>query len=529
MAKAKKPLIKTPKKLLLDSEYFPKELPACFSTDELNSTKFISDILYSKEKSDIEIRSGSHSHPRDSQRRRPLSLPNPIGYAKLVEEISAGYKEIHSYCQGARLSKSKIPNTGIALRRISPNLGDVRFSEWQRPILSENKFILSLDLTRFYGSIYTHSIPWALHSKSVAKKHTQDKSLLGNRLDIASRRMQSNQTIGIPIGPSTSFIISEIISTAIEGEISPIIEDHGISGYRYLDDWFLAANDRASLERVYAGVRKAAQDFELSVNEDKTYIVENKDWRQDKWRHTLSEVTEQASSSHRTSKLEYFFDTMYDLREKYPSAHVSRYALGSLLHQDIHLLKPDVALDHVARSLIAAPEAADIAVQCLRDCIDQASAAKKKKVNDQILARLSDAVVSIHDGEASYLLWYCKTVGLTVPDNLIKQIMERMGPASKIIALDIFVSKKGVGQLSKLGLGPVSDEDLRGPEWLFHYERYANGWSQGVGLTKVSDPFMALKDEDFHFYRPEIEMPLNTPEDSFDDDWSGSTSSSFYD
>lgn len=525
MAKPKT-MKQTPKSILLNKEYLPKELPECFSSDGLNDTTFIKDSLFS-EKNGLELRSGSHSHPRDAQRRRPLGLPNPVGYGRLVDVISSGYKEIYSYCRGARLSKSKIPNTGNLIQRISPNLSDVKFSEWQRPILSGNKFILSLDLTRFYGSIYTHSIPWALHSKSVAKKHSTDKGLLGNRIDTAARQMQSNQTIGIPIGPSTSFIISEIISTAIENDISDLIDKEEISGYRYLDDWFLAANSRSSLEIAYAGIRKAAQDYELSFNEDKTYIIENRNWKQDRWRHALSDVTEKALGN-RSSRLEFFFDTMYELRDRHPSAHISRYAMGSLLHQNIHLSKPDVSLDHIARSLIAAPEAADIAARCLRDCIEHVSTKKKKEINEQIILRLSDSVMSIHDGEACFLLWYCLSADVKVPDKLIKQIMDRMGPVSKILALDIFIRNNGVGQISRLNLGPVSDEDLHGTDWLFHYERLCYGWCPGIGITKASDAFVSLKDENFHFYRKDVDMPLHSS-DPFDEISWTVTTDSFYD
>lgn len=244
--------------LLLDKEYLPSELPGCFSSSKLAQTKFYVDGVYKAGKGYKEIRSGRHSNPRDSVRRRSLALVNPVGYAPLVEEISDGYKDIFDFCKGSTLSKSPVRSRGITLGRVSPDLGKVRFSEWQRPFLASAKYVLSLDINRFYQSIYTHSLPWALHSKAVAKLHPKDTSLLGNRLDVASRRLQSSQTIGLPIGPSTSFVLSEIISTAIENVVVGTLVSDDVRGYRYLETgfWSLAIEQPLNVHTLQLGERR---------------------------------------------------------------------------------------------------------------------------------------------------------------------------------------------------------------------------------------------------------------------------------
>lgn len=44
------------------------------------------------------------------------------------------------------------------------------------------KLTIPSPVNQFYPSIYTHSIPWALHTKSVAKAKPNDYSLLGSEL-----------------------------------------------------------------------------------------------------------------------------------------------------------------------------------------------------------------------------------------------------------------------------------------------------------------------------------------------------------
>ena len=41
------------------------------------------------------------------------------------------------------------------------------------------KYLYHTDIANCYGSLYTHSIAWALHSKRVAKDKERKKSLIG--------------------------------------------------------------------------------------------------------------------------------------------------------------------------------------------------------------------------------------------------------------------------------------------------------------------------------------------------------------
>jgi len=53
---------------------------------------------------------------------------------------------------------------------------------WRARSRTASHYLLATDLSQFYPSISTHSIPWALHKKSVAKARPNDYSLLGNAL-----------------------------------------------------------------------------------------------------------------------------------------------------------------------------------------------------------------------------------------------------------------------------------------------------------------------------------------------------------
>lgn len=63
--------------------------------------------------------------------------------------------------------------------------------------------LVKTDVKNFYPSIYTHSIPWALHGKKYIRnaKRRYDYSFIGNKLDKLFQSANDQCTNGIPIGP----------------------------------------------------------------------------------------------------------------------------------------------------------------------------------------------------------------------------------------------------------------------------------------------------------------------------------------
>lgn len=88
-------------------------------------------------------------------------------------------------------------------------------AERRAELRSHGRFLVRADISRFYQSIYTHSVPWALHGKAFAKRYRRARNV-GNQLDQLLRSCQDEQTNGIPIGPDSSLLVAEIILSAID-------------------------------------------------------------------------------------------------------------------------------------------------------------------------------------------------------------------------------------------------------------------------------------------------------------------------
>ena len=114
-------------------------------------------------------------------------------------------------------------------------------------------FFVNVDISNCYPSIYTHSIPWALHGRSKSK---QNRSVLlpGYLLDKATQSSRDGQTNGLVIGPHTSSVISEIILT----EIDHVMIKKGYKQFtRHIDDYRFFA-------KTYNKLRSSSVTLECS-------------------------------------------------------------------------------------------------------------------------------------------------------------------------------------------------------------------------------------------------------------------------
>jgi hypothetical protein len=142
--------------------------------------------------------------------------------------------------------------------------------------------LLKADLSRFYHTLYTHSISWALHTKAVAKARQFDRTLYGNLIDEAVRNTQDKQTLGIPVGPVTSDLISELLGASLDEELSNLRP--GLKGLRYVDDYYLYFANRSEAEAALADLHSVANHFAVEINPLKTRISELPEPIQPGWR-----------------------------------------------------------------------------------------------------------------------------------------------------------------------------------------------------------------------------------------------------
>lgn len=229
--------MKSPKRLFLQpakflsalirTSYLPEELPPAITTRYFSKFceteyPFINSQKGALFKSNTQYE--SFSAPRQKSGRRSFAIVHPLGQLAVSMAITQHRAEIKKLIRG---SNASLYRTGedVSKERAFRGLDFRKWETRRSKIQSEYPFVLNADISRFFYTIYTHSIPWAAIGKSKAKDwHLNNKAKLNahwsNDLDKALQCCQSRETFGIPVGPDTSRIIAEILMAGIENDES---------------------------------------------------------------------------------------------------------------------------------------------------------------------------------------------------------------------------------------------------------------------------------------------------------------------
>lgn len=256
---------------LFEKGYYPNDLPPEFNVIGINPEfviNFISNLENFKE-SKIYTEQITLNFPKNYSGRRWFHLLNPISFIKLSNTIAENWFDISMFCHQSEFSTSKI----ILSEEENFLFENEPFKESIRERITRSagkKHVLIMDIASFYPSIYTHCLEWILEGRRLTREERKDRSFLGVALDMDIRNTQSQKTNGIPIGPETSRIISEIIGTYLDKKITDLNID--VKGTRYVDDYHLYFNNLSDLEIVKNKIQSELSKLHLSSNEAKCEV-----------------------------------------------------------------------------------------------------------------------------------------------------------------------------------------------------------------------------------------------------------------
>ena len=151
--------------------------------------------------------------------------------------------------------------------------------EQQSLILSlKYDYVLHTDISDCYGSIYTHTIPWAIHTKDSAKVNRAKYGNIGNIIDHHLKSMAYGQTNGIPQGSVLMDFIAEIVLGYADTELTKrisgtISEDYHI--IRYRDDYRIFSNNPHVAELITKSLTEVLIGLGMRLNIQKTLTSGN--------------------------------------------------------------------------------------------------------------------------------------------------------------------------------------------------------------------------------------------------------------
>lgn len=442
---------------------------------------------------------GRHNLARVGRLRRPVVLINPVQYFALAREISIAWKEISSHLASAKLSITRPvqrPGTQRALeaRVIHPDRPVVRAHHRTR-----GRFLLEADVQRCYPSIYTHSIPWALHTKAVAKSD-RTPSLLGNRLDKLAQQAQDGQTRGLPIGPDTSFVLSEIVMTGVDQLLEARLGR--LDGFRAVDDFELVFESRSGAEKALAVLNEALAAFELEINEQKTRVVELPQTIDDTWPINLRNFPFRRPSNVRPNELSAYFSLAVELAQQNPRETVLGYAISRAQSLTISQAAWPLYQSLLLQCALAEPGTLRFVLSELKRYQNLGHEVDRKAVATTLTQVIERHVPLAQGSEVAWALW--SHISLAVPveksaADIVPMIDDPFVPILALHARHRKLIPTGLDLASyKTALTP---DGLYGPQWLLSYEATVKGWLKPRSDHIAKDPcFNALRQLGTTFY-----------------------------
>lgn len=207
---------------------------------------------------------------------RLLSIPNPFAYANLCNCIVENWGNIrHVFEEATNNQKYKVSQIHIQKLKEKKLLfemnkhysdKDAALTTFIDTLQIKKKFKVSADISNCFPSIYSHSLPWAIVGKDVAKKDTNE-NLWYNKLDTYVRNIKNGETNGLLIGPHTSNLLSELILCRVDEMLV-----HKYDYVRSIDDFTCYVESDEKAEEFLMELNSNLKSYELTLNAKKTEI-----------------------------------------------------------------------------------------------------------------------------------------------------------------------------------------------------------------------------------------------------------------
>lgn len=510
---------------LLAKGYFPKELPPTFTTvtfaqdiepilsdwsgaklykkqpKKRNRTKYKSNAYgYEVPKAEME----NISIPKIGFERRTVGITHPIPQSLLCKEIASNYPTIQKWLTRQTYSLDEIrvsKKYARAIKGINFPLHRAKKSY----IEATSDWLVKTDITRFYPSIYTHSLTWAAYGKEKVKARLKTfEGSLADRLDILVRACNRNQTIGIPVGPETSRILAEIISSRIDDDLSTGFEDIEVDSVdRLQDDWFLGVKSLERSEKVLSQIAAAYRDYSLDINGRKTSVTRIIQHFEEGWKTELAGFLSHRPGALRGARLREFLNLTLRLQLEYEKQAVTNYALSVL--EDQSFVKSDVeALESfLLKAAVSSPASMSRIAEMILNLDYDTKAVSKERISSRF-AEL--ALRSLDNGNTYETIWLVYTLRglkcLITDKDLVDRISTSNSSVLALMLLDM--KERGLVRCAistNYWESQISEESVKSDwSWLLAYEAMRRGWLPDPDGLMAKPFFAAMHRRGVIFY-----------------------------
>jgi hypothetical protein len=493
---------------LLGTGYFPAELPPPFTTLSFaRQAKELSKLWDGATIRSFWTSSEHFSIPRYNQVRRKLSLVNPINQLHVAALISENWPEIKLRLERSKITEFRPQMVVSGGGRAVTGVDFDGVSRRRVEILASFGRYVKTDIARFYPSIYTHSIAWALLGKEWAKQNikTPDfKTSFANYLDKAVSAGQSGQTMGIPIGPDTSRIISELIATELEVTALKEIPDLNLRAVRYVDDMLIGLSESETADAVLAKISAAFYEYELELNAEKTSVHGIGFSHAPEWVHFIRSFAVSDREALQNGDLDSFFEQAIHLSDANSRENVLLFAARRAATFKIlptnwkHLVR---WLLYIARR---SSSCLSFVVQHLSVSHKNGQAVPLEEIRNYIHQQIPSRAEAAHTAEVAWLIFWASELGFSLESSALERVLNLRSSVCALLVLDMQHRGLISGSIDTAFWRAFANKDgLKSEMWLVAYEATKKEWwspRKRSGYVSSHEFFGELWTRDVHFY-----------------------------
>ncbi len=347
---------------------------------------------------------------------RLMHIPHPLPYARLCKCLSDNWDKLSHICENPNSGlKPARHDNGKLIMRNYEHIEDEQFPGLRlRLEISTGKFYrVEADISSFFPSIYTHSIPWALVGQQKAKSNWNPNEWY-NKLDKVQQNLKRKETRGIPIGPATSNIISELILY----EVDKVLRKKNYQFTRYIDDYECYCETREQAENFIPDLERELRKYLLDLNAGKVRTEELPLGFQAQWVIALRNPLPSKKKPSLWDIMS-FLDSAVDLQKRYPEGSVLKYAARTLANSKKKEFDKNSAsffLEYLIAIAVHTPSVLPILCQVAKEHNVGSKLTIEPVLKQSIKFRRSDAIC--------WCLYFMGICGLAVSDKLATAIIE---------------------------------------------------------------------------------------------------------
>jgi hypothetical protein len=321
-------------------------------------------------------------------------------------------------------------------------------------------------------------------------------------------------------------VIAEILATAVDVDFLARSRRARPVLLRHVDDIWIGARTQDDAEQLLYNYRSALREYELDINELKTFISPAAKQVPQFWPKELGDLLRsEFAFDHRHHGLRnneriFVLDRVFDLANRHNDDGIIKFALRKLDSIRAWSRHWDALEPFILRCFVNFPHSADYVARVLA-----CRARVDRQLNLRIWQEVLNEAIGFHsrlrnDSEVCWALWLARELGATVRKGAAQLIVDHCGPLPLTLLSDCI--QRGIvrsppdrtGLLERLGERPLS-----GPFWIFAYEGWLREWIDDFVLVvdPMHDFFRQMREEEVSFFNPDA-LPSSL-EGKEEDEW----------